>query len=329
MLPSKCTVFCKSNYFCGAEKYSTMNIGETSASRQKDIYKVTLAGGAVNVVLLAFKFVAGILGHSAAMIADAVHSLSDFITDLIVLIFVYISGKPQDKSHDYGHGKYETLALTIIGIALLVVAVGIFSNGAQRIAAWYHGQELEAPGMLALWAALLSILLKELTYRYTIRKARQLDSPALEANAWHHRSDALSSIGTAVGIGGAVLLGKRWTVLDPVASIVVGAFIVKVAIELILQGMRDLLEHSLPDDVEDEIMQIAQSEPDVIEPHDLRTRRIGNRYAIELHILMNGDITLSKAHDHADSIENQLKKRFGENTHVAIHMEPAETEKPT
>ena len=306
-----------------------MNIEMNNGQRQQGIFRVTLAGGAVNVVLLAFKFLAGILGHSAAMIADAVHSLSDFITDLIVLIFVHISGKPQDKSHDYGHGKYETLALTMIGIALLIVAVGIFSNGAQRIAAWYNGQELEAPGMLALWAALVSILLKEITYRYTIRKARELDSPALEANAWHHRSDALSSIGTAVGIGGAVLLGRRWTVLDPIASIVVGAFIVKVAVELILQGMRDLLEHSLPDDVEDEIMRIAQSEPDVIEPHDLRTRRIGNRYAIELHILMSGSITLAKAHDHADSIEEQLKKKFGENTHVAIHMEPAETENPT
>ena len=297
--------------------------------REKDIYKVTLIGGAVNVILLVFKFAAGILGHSAAMIADAVHSLSDFITDLIVLIFVHISGKPQDKSHDYGHGKYETLALTMIGIALLIVAVGIFSNGAQRITAWYRGEELNSPGMLALWAALVSILLKELTYRYTIRKAKELDSPAMEANAWHHRSDALSSIGTAVGIGGAVLLGHRWAVLDPLASIVVGAFIVKVAVELILQGMRDLLEHSLSDEVEDEIMEIAQSEPDVIAPHDLRTRRIGNRYAIELHILMSGNITLAKAHDHADSIENQLKEKFGQNTHVAIHMEPAETENPT
>lgn len=293
-------------------------------NREKQIYKVTLAGGAVNVFLLAFKFVAGILGHSAAMIADAVHSLSDFITDLIVLIFVHISGRPQDKSHDYGHGKYETLALTVIGIALIIVAVGIFHNGALRIASWWRGDELEAPGMLALVAALVSILLKELTYRYTIKNANKLDSPALEANAWHHRSDALSSIGTAVGIGGAVLLGKRWAVLDPIASVVVGAFIVKVAIDLILQGMRDLLEHSLPDEIEDEIIEIARSEPDVIGPHDLRTRRIGNRYAIELHILMNGDITLAKAHDHADSIENRLKKRFGENTHVAIHMEPAE-----
>lgn len=292
--------------------------------RQKQIYKVTLAGGAVNVALLAFKFVAGILGHSAAMIADAVHSLSDFVTDLIVLVFVHISGKPQDKSHDYGHGKYETLALTIIGIALMIVAVGIFYNGAIRIADWCKGEELEAPGMLALWAALVSIVLKELTYRYTIHHARKLESTALEANAWHHRSDALSSIGTAVGIGGAVLLGQHWTVLDPIASVIVGAFIVKVAVDLILRGMRDLLEHSLPDEIEDEIMKIAQSEPDVIEPHDLRTRRIGNSYAIELHILMNGDITLTKAHDHADSIERQLKERFGQNTHVAIHMEPTE-----
>lgn len=292
--------------------------------RQKQIYKVTLAGGAVNVALLVFKFVAGILGHSAAMIADAIHSLSDFVTDVIVLVFVYISGKPQDKSHDYGHGKYETLAHTIIGLALMIVAFGIFYHGAIRIALWCKGEQLQAPGMLALWAAVFSIILKELTYRYTIRYARKLESSALEANAWHHRSDALSSIGTAVGIGGAVLLGQRWAVLDPIASVIVGAFIVKVAVDLILQGMRDLLEHSLPDEIEDEIMQIAQSEPDVIEPHDLRTRRIGNRYAIELHILMNGDITLTRAHDHADSIERQLKERFGQNTHVAIHMEPTE-----
>ena len=156
-----------------------MNIGQETADRQKEIYKVTLAGGAVNVLLLVFKFVAGILGHSAAMIADAIHSLSDFITDLIVLVFVYISGKPQDKSHDYGHGKYETLALTFIGIALLIVAIGIFTNGAQRIAAWYHGEELRAPGMLAFWAAIISILLKELTYQYTSRKAKTLSSTSM------------------------------------------------------------------------------------------------------------------------------------------------------
>ena len=177
-------------------------------SRNKEIYRVTLIGAAVNVVLLLFKFVAGIVGHSAAMVADAVHSLSDFITDAIVLLFVRISGKPQDKSHDYGHGKYETLSMTLIGLALLAVAIGIIYSGAVKIAAWASGQPLEAPDLLALWAALLSIVLKEAVYRYSMAKASQLNSQAVEANAWHHRSDALSSLGTAVGIGGAIFLGQ-------------------------------------------------------------------------------------------------------------------------
>ena len=290
--------------------------------RSKEIYKVTLVGGAVNVVLLVFKFVAGIVGHSAAMVADAVHSLSDFVTDIIVLAFVHISGKPKDKSHDYGHGKYETLATTIIGVALLVVAVGIVYSGAVKIAAWLGGQQLEAPGLLALWAALLSIVLKEGVYQYSMVKARQLKSQAVEANAWHHRSDALSSVGTAVGIGGAIFLGQRWTVLDPVASVIVGAFIVKVAADLLRSGIGDLMEQSLPDAVEDEILQLAASVQGVSMPHDLRTRRIGNHYAIELHILMDGDLSLREAHDKATEVEDTLKGHYGQDTHVAVHVEP-------
>jgi cation diffusion facilitator family transporter len=276
----------------------------------------------VNVVLLLFKFVAGIVGHSAAMVADAVHSLSDFVTDVIVLVFVHISGKPQDKSHDYGHGKYETLAMTLIGMALLLVAVGILYSGLTKIVAWATGAQLQAPGTLALWAALLSVVLKEAVYRYSMVKARQLNSQAVEANAWHHRSDALSSIGTAVGIGGAIFLGPRWTVLDPVASIVVGAFIVKVAVGLLRNGIGDLMEQSLPDAVEQEILQSVAALPNLTEPHDLRTRRIGNHYAIELHILMDGTITLREAHDKATEVENLLKARYGEETHVAVHVEP-------
>ena len=255
--------------------------------RNREIYKVTLVGGAVNVLLLVFKFVAGILGHSAAMVADAVHSLSDFVTDVIVLAFVRISSKPKDKSHDYGHGKYETLAMTIIGMALLAAAIGIIYGGAQKIADWLGGQRLEAPGTLALWAALLSVVLKEAVYRYSMLKARQLNSQAVEANAWHHRSDALSSVGTAIGIGGAIFLGQRWTVLDPLASVIVGAFIVKVAIELLGRGIGDLLEQSLPDEIETEILQLAATVPGISEPHDLRTRRI-----------------------------------YGDNTHVVVHVEP-------
>lgn len=290
--------------------------------RNKEIYQATLVGGVVNVVLLVFKFVAGILGHSAAMVADAVHSLSDFVTDVIVLMFVHISNKPEDKSHDYGHGKYETLAMTIIGMALLVVAIGIVYSGIEKIVAWTRGELLEAPGMLALWAALLSIVLKEGVYRYSMVKARVLNSQALEANAWHHRSDALSSIGTAIGIGGAILLGQRWTVLDPVASVIVGLFIVKVAVYLLRDGIGDLMEHSLPDEVEDEILRLAGSVDGVTKPHELRTRRIGNHYAIELHILMDGDITLREAHEKASEVENLLRRKYGEETHVAVHVEP-------
>lgn len=290
--------------------------------RNQEIYKVTLVGGAVNVILLLFKFVAGIVGHSAAMVADAVHSLSDFVTDIIVLVFIHISGKPQDKSHDYGHGKYETLAMTLIGAALLIVAIGIVYSGAMKITAWVNGEQLEAPGMLALWAALLSVVLKEAVYRYSMIKARQLNSPAVEANAWHHRSDALSSLGTTVGIGGAIFLGQRWTVLDPIASVIVGAFIVKVAIDLLRNGIGDLMEQSLPDAVEEEMLRLVATLPGDVKPHDLRTRRIGNHYAIELHILMDGDISLKEAHDKASEVEDLLRERYGEETHVAVHVEP-------
>ena len=283
---------------------------------------MTLMGSVVNVALLLFKFIAGILGHSAAMVADAVHSLSDFVTDIIVLVFIRISGKPRDKSHDYGHGKFETLAMALIGVALLLVAVGILYHGVLKIHLWLNGGRLEAPGTIALWAALLSVVLKEGIYHYSMVKARQLDSQVVEANAWHHRSDALSSVGTAIGIGGAIFLGQRWTVLDPISSVIVGAIIVKVAVDLVRRGIGDLLEQSLPDAVEEEILQLVAALSGVSKPHNLRTRRIGNHYAIELHILMDGNITLREAHDKASEVEETLKNHYGQETHVAVHMEP-------
>ena len=290
--------------------------------REKEIYKVTLVGSVVNIILLLLKFLAGILGRSSAMIADAVHSLSDFVTDIIVLVFVKISNKPKDQTHDYGHGKFETLALTLIGVALMAVAIGIVVKGALKIAAWANGESLEAPEMIAFWAAILSIVMKEAVYRYSIIKARRLNSKAVEANAWHHRSDALSSIGTAVGIGGAVFMGPRWTILDPIASVVVGAFIIKVAFDLLKNGFGDLMEQSLPDSVENEILELVATVPGVSDPHNLKTRRIGNHYAIELHIRMDGGITLNEAHDKASEVEQLLRQRYGEETHVAVHAEP-------
>lgn len=290
--------------------------------REREIYKVTIVGSVANAALMAIKFVAGILGHSSAMIADAVHSLSDFATDLIVLVLVHISAKPQDASHDYGHGKYETMASFIVGLALVAAATGIMMSGGSKLVDWFHGEQLQSPGRLALWAALLSILVKELLYQYTVRHGKHINSQALVANAWHHRSDALSSIGAAIGIGGAILLGDRWTVLDPIASIVVGLMLVKVAVTLLRSSMGELTESSLPADVEQEIESIICSFPDVSQPHNLRTRRIGNRIAIEAHVRMDGALPLTLVHERATSIERAIKQRFGSETHVTLHMEP-------
>ena len=292
------------------------------SSREKGIYKVTIVGSIVNFLLLVFKFFAGIAGHSAAMLADAVHSLSDFITDIVVIVFVRIAGKPEDKGHDYGHGKYETLATAIIGLLLLCVGFGIFWNGASSIYTFLRGGQLESPGVVALVAALVSIVTKEILYQYTVIQGKKLNSQAVIANAWHHRSDALSSIGTAIGIGGAILLGDHWRVLDPVAAVVVSFFIMKVSVRLLIPCVDELLEKSLPEDVEKEIEQTVLSFPGVSQPHHLRTRRIGNYYAIELHVRMDGKITLEEAHSTATAIENKLKEMFGKGTHVGIHVEP-------
>ena len=291
-------------------------------TREQQLTKVTLVGSIGNLVLLTFKFVAGILAGSAAMVADAVHSLSDFLTDMIVLIFVRIGARPQDENHDYGHGKYETLATLLVALALVGAAIGIIATGALKIARWLQGETLPMPGMLALWAALLSILVKELLFRYTMAKGKAYDSPAVIANAWHHRSDALSSIGAAIGIGGAILLGERWAVLDPLASIVVGAMLVKVAWDLLKASMGELTDSSLPDETEREIVGIICSFPEVCEPHNLRTRRIGNRIAIEAHVRLDGRMSLESAHDIVTAIEERIRARFGKATLVTIHMEP-------
>lgn len=290
--------------------------------REDEIAKVTLAGSVVNLLLVGLKAVAGVAGHSAAMVSDAVHSLSDFVTDIVVLVFVRVSARPQDEGHDYGHGKFETLATLLIGLALAGAAVGIVVSGATKLAHWLQGEDLPSPGKIALWAALVSIIVKELLFQYTRIKGRKLNSPALEANAWHHRSDALSSIGAAIGIGGAILLGERWTVLDPLASIVVGAMLVKVAWDLLGPSFGELTDSSLPADTEREMLQLISEVEGVEDPHNLRTRRIGNHVAAEVHIRLDGAMTLENAHEKASEVERSFKERFGNESHIIIHMEP-------
>lgn len=293
-----------------------------SNTREKSIFRITWIGSVVNFLLLVFKFIAGILGHSSALVADAVHSLSDFITDIIVIVFVKISGKPEDADHRYGHGKYETLATALIGLALFVVGVGLLVSGATKVSQVIKGEVLPAPTVIALIAATVSIVAKEILYRYTVVVGKRLNSQAVVANAWHHRSDAFSSIGTLVGVGGAIFLGEKWRILDPIAAIVVSAFIIKVAVDLIKPCVDELLERSLPVETENRILELITSFDEVSSPHHLRTRRIGNHIAIEVHLRMEGQTTLEDAHSVATSVEKRLKEEFGPDTHVGIHMEP-------
>ena len=295
----------------------------TDKEREQGIYKVTIAGSITNFLLIVFKFVTGFIGRSSAMIADAVHSLSDFITDVIVIVLVRISNKPKDKCHDYGHGKYETFASLLIGFILLLVGLGVaLKSLTVVINVFFKGAALESPGMLALAAAIVSIVCKEALYQYTAICGRKLKSDAVLANAWHHRSDAFSSIATTVGIGGAIFLGEKWTILDPLAALFVSFFIAKVAVKLMKPSMDELMEKSLPDDVENEITAIVESFAEVHNLHNLRTRKLGNQYAIEFHIRMDGIISLAQAHDKVTAIEQSLIQRFGEGTHVIIHTEP-------
>ena len=293
-----------------------------SGARERSIYLVTLYGAIANIVLCAAKLAAGILGRSSAMIADGVHSLSDLITDFIVIAFVRISSKPQDRGHEYGHGKYETLATTIIGLMLLFVGLGILWNSVTQIWACLNGETLTSPGWIAFAAAIVSIVVKELLFQYTRREGRRLDSQAVIANAWHHRSDAFSSIGTAIGIGGALVLGPHWTVLDPIAALIVSLLIIHAAIGQLRPSLGELVDNSLPEATEEEIRRAILSCQGVSDPHNMRTRKIGNRASVEVHIRMDGRMTLNEAHNRTTEVEHRIKELLGNNTFVMIHVEP-------
>lgn len=290
--------------------------------RVKIAEKVTWQGFFVNLVLTIGKFIAGIVGNSAAMIADAVHSLSDFATDVVVIVFVRISGEERDRNHPYGHGKFETMASMLISLALLAVAIGIFVNGIKTIVATLQGNAPEVPGFIALIAAAVCIVVKELLYRYTANAGKRINSQALIANAWHHRSDALSSIGTLLGIGGAFFLGGKFTVLDPIAAVIVSFFIIKVAFQIGFPSVQELLEASLPPETEQEICDIIRNTENVRRLHHLQTRKIGADCAIDVHVELDGNLSLVEAHDIATVIERELRKKFGENTQINIHTEP-------
>lgn len=293
-------------------------------NRASEANQVTWVGLWLNLALTVFKFIAGILGRSSAMIADAVHSVSDFVTDVVLLISFRIVGKPVDDSHDYGHGKFETLASNFVGAALLLVGLGILWAGGAKIYSAFRGEALVQPGGIALAAALVSILVKEFLYRYQVGVGKKINSGAIIANAWHHRSDALSSIATLLGIAGAIFLGESWRVLDPIAAILVSLLILKVAVPIFWSSLKELLEASLDDDTEKNILETAGSVPGVIDPHNLRTRRIGSYVAVDLHIRVDKSLNIVEAHDISRNVELKLKDYLGEESFIYVHVDPAE-----
>ena len=291
-------------------------------NREKQIMRVTVIGSAVNLILTAAKIAAGIIGKSAAMISDGVHSLSDLVSDFVVLAFVKVSSKGRDKDHDFGHGKFETFATMIVGVLLIAVGGKLLADGVDGIVGFFRGEEISTPGTIALWMAFISIISKELLARYTEAEGRRMDCAVVVANAWHHRSDALSSIGALIGIGGSILLGPRWAFLDPLASCVISIMLIVAAVKIALPAVRELLDVSLPDEAENEIRDIAQAVPGVINLHELKTIKEGPYVIIEAHLTVDPTISIVKAHDIATAVEDALRAKFGPETQISIHVEP-------
>lgn len=293
------------------------------AERVRLAARVTWLSVGVNILLMAGKFAVGLLGHSAAMVADAVHSASDFATDFAVMVGMRLAGRPQDHDHPYGHGKYETLAAILVGIALCGVGLMIsFHAGEALYAAARHGRYPQRPELIALWAGLVSIAAKEVLYQLTAKVARQTANDALLANAWHHRSDALSSIATSAGAGAAALFGGKWALLDPIAAIAVGLILLRLAWSIVRDSLDKLMEHGMSPEENAHILALLESIPELSEPHHLRSRMVGAVAVIEVHFRVDPEMTVREGHELASHAEHLLKERFGQDAIVTIHVEP-------
>ena len=291
--------------------------------RERRLVRITLAGAVVNAILAAAKLAAGVFGRSSALVADAAHSLSDLATDAAVVLFVRVSSRPPDEDHDFGHGKFETFATFLIALALFGVAAGLLREGVLRaLQAWREPGSLPAPSPVAAIAAAVSVVAKEALYRLTRREGERLCAPAIVANAWHHRSDALSSAGALIGVAGATWLGPKATVLDPLAGIVVAALVAVSAWQLAAPAVGELLEKSLPPETEAELMQLILADPAVHDPHGLRTRRIGAGIAVEVHLRVDPELTVRASHEIAQGVEDRIRARHGPWSHVIVHVEP-------
>ncbi len=299
-----------------------MNRKGTTDADLSLIRRVTWTGFYVNAFLMVLKVVVGLYGHSDALVADGVHSMSDFATDFIVLIFVGIAYKSADSEHPYGHGKFETFASLIIGAVLMAVGVGIGISGFKVAKMCLNGEIIARPGVWTLVVAAISIAMKELLFRYTMATARKVDSPALRANAWHHRSDAISSIATLIGVGAAYFLGNKWIILDPIAAMLIAMFIIVSAIQICRPAVDELLDKSLLPDQMQNAGEAIMGVEGVRKFHRLRTHRNGRMIIIDVHIKVDPQITVERGHCIATAVENRLKAEFGPHMITNVHVEP-------
>lgn len=315
-------------YLCLCLKRKIMteenNTAPLSAAEAVHIAKhVTWVGFWWNAFLGTAKIVAGVFGRSGALIADGIHSFSDFITDIIVIVMVSISHKKPNEQYEYGHGKYETFATMLLSVILIIVAVLIFWEGLDKVIAHIGGETLARPGGIALLICVLSIVVKEWLYRYTRRAGERINSGAVIANAWHHRSDAFSSVATLIGISGAMFLGQHWRILDPVAEMVVAIFIVIVGVKMAIPAVKELLEVALPEEMQADIRRAISTTPGVITFHHLRTRKNGKTIIIDVHIKVEPTLTVVQAHDISTCVESRISALYAQdNVMVTTHIEP-------
>lgn len=283
---------------------------------------VTWVGFWCNAALGTAKIITGVVGRSGAMVADGIHSFSDFVTDLIVLIMVPIGRRRADSRHEYGHGKYETLCTLLVSMALVIAGLILFAEGLDKVISVARGATLPRPGWIALAAGIVSVAVKEWLYRYTAAAGRRIDSPAVVANAWHHRSDALSSVATVLGISGAMYLGEGARILDPIAEMVVAVLIVVVGVRSSVPPLLELLEVSLPAAQRQAIAEAIRGTRGVKTFHHLRTRRNGPVAIIDVHIKVDPEITVRHAHDIASAAEARVTEAVGGRAIVTTHIEP-------
>ncbi len=281
--------------------------------------RVSAVSIAANVLLSAVKLAAGLLAHSGAMVSDAVHSASDVFSTLVVMAGVKLSAKESDREHPYGHERMECVAAILLSVILLATGLFIGYNGLRKIIG-AHAAALETPGALALAAALLSIAVKEAMFWYTRHYARQIDSGALMADAWHHRSDALSSVGALLGIGGARL---GFPVLDPLASVVICVFVGKAAAEIFIDAVNKMVDHSCDEETEAAIRARVLDHREVRNVDLLHTREFGSRIYIEMEIAVDGSLPLTQAHAIAEQVHDDVEAAFPKVKHIMIHVNPA------